>query len=112
MKAIRNNSLISWAAIIALGVIIPFSHASADKKEYYKVEVTGGSRAVLPNGKTVDGWQRLLAFQTKLREKLQLADGADAQGGDVGCDLCASNEPMLRPDGTFGPPTGGSGGKK
>ena len=105
MKTISNNSLISWTAFIALVVIIPFNYASADKKEYYKVEVTGGSHILLPNSKPVDGWQRLLAFQTKLREKLQLTDGADEQGGDVGCDLCASNEPALRSDGTFGPPT-------
>ncbi len=60
--------------------------AAADEAEpTYSIVVKGGS---VNNSKKIKPWQRLLAFDTRLHELLQVPEGEDLQTADVGCELC------------------------
>ncbi|MBL8198485.1 MAG: hypothetical protein JNJ67_06070 [Chromatiales bacterium] len=74
--------------LVALMLTVGASGAVGDDL-VYNFEVSGGEKAA-----GVEGWQRLLAFQTRLRELLGVPEGADLQLADVGCALCGDFEPV------------------
>jgi hypothetical protein len=74
--------------LVALMLAVSVSAVKADDL-VYNFEVSGGDKTA-----GVEGWQRLLAFQTRLRELLGVPEGADLQVADVGCALCGDFEPV------------------
>ena len=76
------------AVLLALMLAVSASAVHADEL-LYNFEVAGGEKTA-----GVEGWQRLLAFQTRLRELLGVPEGADLQLADVGCVLCGDFEPV------------------
>jgi hypothetical protein len=77
-----------FAVLVALMIAVSMSAANADEF-VYTFEVSGGDKTA-----GVEGWQRLLAFQTRLRELLEVPEGADLQVADIGCALCGDFEPV------------------